>query len=180
MNLLEPPGLWQKVRQHLAVPGAVGWLLAIAVVGAFGVTVAAEIGVRIFNTEWSQTFGYSARPDAEGTRSRMLWLALALAPLFQALVGVMILPLYGLERRWREAIGVAVVGTIPLYAAGLALVVLPGILIVLFAYFISFAWWTSGVRELLGVSRADAFEFVTVTVLASGVALLVCSVAAPL
>ena len=153
--------------------------MLIPVVGALGVATAAEIGVRVFNTAWHPVFGYSARPDIEGSRVRLLWLALALAPLIQAAVSVMILPLYRLRRRWREALSVAVVGTIPLYVGGLALVLLPGLLLVLLASFVSFVWWSTGARELLEVPREETIEFVTVTVLGSSSALFLGSTAFP-
>jgi hypothetical protein len=179
LNLIEPEGLWQTVRERMDRPGAAGWLLLIPVVGALGVAAAAEIGVRVFNTEWNPVFGYSARPDTEGQRFRLLWAALALAPFAQGAVGAMILPLYRLRRRWRAAIAVAVVGTLPLYVAGLALIALPGIFFVLLAFFVSFVWWTTGARELLEVPPAETLEFVTVTLLASNSAIFLGSTAFP-
>ncbi|HSQ11009.1 MAG TPA: hypothetical protein VLN25_10420 [Burkholderiaceae bacterium] len=80
MNVFEPDGLWEAVRERLARPGALGWLTLIPVVGAFAVAIAAETGVRVFNTDWHAVFGYSARPDTDGSRFRALWVALALAP----------------------------------------------------------------------------------------------------
>ena len=167
------------VRERTARPGAIGWLLLIPVVGALGDAAAAEIGVRVFNTEWNPVFGYSARPDIEGSRVRLLWVALALAPLVQAAVGAMILPLYRLRRQWRAALAVAVVGTVPLYVAGLALIVLPGIFLLLLAFFVSCVWWTTGARELLEVPPAETLEFVTVTLLASSSAIFLASIAFP-
>jgi len=148
-------------------------------VGALGVALAAETGVRVFNAEWHPVLGYSARPDREGTRFALLWLALVLAPFAQAAVGCLLLPLYRRPRRWREALAVFVVGTVPLYVAGLSLVLLPGILLVLVAFFVSFVWWTAGACELLGVPRGEGIEFVTVTLLGASSALFLCSTAFP-
>lgn len=160
-------------------PGALGWLLLIPVIGGLAVAIAAETGVRVFTTEWNPLIGYSARPDDDGARMRLLWAGLALAPVAQAAAAVLILPLYGLPRRVRAALAVAVVGTVPLYVAGLSMVLLPGILLVLVAFFVSFVWWTTGACQLLGVPRAEGPEFTTIMVLAASSALFIASKAFP-
>jgi hypothetical protein len=179
LSIFEPEGLWEAVRERMERPGAIGWLLLIPIVGALAVAIAAEMGVRVFTTEWNAVLGYSARPDDDGARLRLLLVALAVAPLAQAATGWLILPLYGSRRRARAALAVAVVGTIPLYLAGLSLVLLPGILLVLVAFFVSLVWWITGARQLLGVPHAEASEFVTITVLAASSALFLCSTALP-
>jgi hypothetical protein len=179
LSIFEPEGLWDTVRERLVRPGAIGWLMLIPGVGGLAVAIAAETGVRVFTTEWNPVIGYSARPDDDGSRLRLLWIGLALAPFVQAAAGLLILPLYGLRRRARAALAVAVVGTIPLYVAGLSLVMLPGILLVLVAFFVSFVWWTTGVCELLEVPRAEGPEFVAIMVLAASSALFLCSTAFP-
>lgn len=179
MSIFEPEGLWNAVRQRMVRPGAVGWLLLIPIVGGLAVAIAAETGVRVFSTEWNSVFGYSARPDTDGARVRLLWIALALAPFVQAAVGLLILPLYGKRRRARAMLAVAVIGTIPLYVTGLSLVLLPGILLVLVAFFVSFVWWNTGACQLLDVPRAEGPEFVTVMVLGASSALFLCSTAFP-
>ena len=179
MSIFEPEDLWEAVRERMESPGALGWLLLIPIVGALAVAIAVEMGVRVFTTEWNAVLGYSARPDDDGARLRLLWVALALAPFVQAAAGLLILPLYGRRRRARAALAVAVVGTMPLYAAGLSLVLLPGIIVVLVAFFVSFAWWTTGACQLLEVPRGDGAEFVTVTVMAASSALFLCSTALP-
>ncbi len=178
MSLIEPEGLWDHVRRQCE-HGAVLPLVLIPLAGALGVALAAEVGVRLFNTEWDPVLGYSARPDSEGARVGLLWLALALAPFVQAVVGTLVLPLYRRPRRWRITLAVFVVGTVPLYVAGLSLVLLPGILLVFVAFFLSIAWWTTGACELLGVPRGEGAEFVTVTLLGASSALFVCSTAFP-
>ena len=177
MSLFEPEGLWRVVRERIGERGAFAWLLLVPIIGGLAVALAAETGVRVYNTEWSPVFGYSARPDDGGARLRLLWVALAVAPWVQAAVGGMILPLYRAPRRWFVAFAVAVVGTVPLYVAGLALIVLPGIMLVFFAFSVSFVWWTTGACELLEVPRGEGAEFVTVTVLASSSVLFLCSTA---
>jgi len=179
LSIFEPEGLWEAVRERMERPGAIGWLLLIPIFGALAVAIAAETGVRVFNTEWNAVLGYSARPDDDGARLRLLWVALALAPFVQAAAGLLILPLYGRRRRPRTALAVSIVGTIPLYAAGLSLVLLPGIIVVLVAFFVSFVWWTTGARQLLEVPQAEGPEFVAVTVLAASSALFLCSTGLP-
>jgi hypothetical protein len=180
LNVFEPDGLWDAVSERLARPGVPGWLALIPVVGALAVAIAAETGVRVFNTEWHAVFGYSARPDADGSRFRTLWVALALAPYLQGVVGALLLPMYGRIRRWRAAITVAIVGSVPLYIAGLTMVWLPGIILVLGAFFVSFVWWVIGARELLEVPHSEATEFVTVTLMGSTAAMLLLTAALPL
>ena len=179
MSLLEPEGLWDRVRRRCERDDALLPLLLIPLAGALGVALAAEAGVRLFNTEWNPVLGYSARPDNDGSRVGLLWLALALAPFVQAVVGTLVLPLYQRPRRWRTALAVFVVGAVPLYVAGLSLLLLPGILLVLVAFFVSIAWWTAGAHELLEVPRGEGAEFVTVSLLGASSALFLCSTAFP-
>jgi hypothetical protein len=179
LSLFEPEGLWDAVSERLMRAGAIGWLVLIPIVGGLAVAIAAETGVRVFSTEWNPVLGYSARPDNDGSRMGLLWSAMALAPFVQTAAGLLILPLYGARPRARAVLAVAVVGTIPLYVAGLSLLLLPGILVVLFAFFVSFVWWTTGACQLLEVPRAEGPEFVTVTVFAASSALFLGSAALP-
>jgi len=87
--------------------------------------------------------------------------------------------IYGRKPFYLFAIVVFVVGSVPLYVAGLSLLLLPGILVVLVAFFISIAWWTTGAYELLEVPRGEGAEFVTVSLLGASSALFVCSTAFP-
>jgi hypothetical protein len=66
---------------------------------------------------------------------------------------------------------VAVVGALPIYAAGLALVVLPGVLLLFAAFFLSCFWWSAGLRTVLGVPPGDAGEFNVLALLGSGMLL---------
>lgn len=179
MSLLEPDALWQSVQRRLSRPGALGWLLMIPVVGGFGVALAAGIGVRVFNSEWSAVFGYTARPDVDGARFRMLWAALALAPLVQGAVGASLLGFYSQPRRWSAALAVAVVGAVPVYVTGLAMVLLPGIVLVLVGFCVSLVWWATGARILLGVPAQDCAEFVVSTLIVAGAALMLFSTLFP-
>jgi hypothetical protein len=179
LNLIEPPGLWEAVRARLATPGAIAVLAVLPIVGALAVATAAAIGVRVFNTEWNAVFGYSARADTAVERFVALSAALALAPIAQGLVGALLLPLYSRPRKWRAALAVAVVGTVPLYVSGLAVILLPGIMLVLGGFFVSYVWWTKGARELLDVPQEECMEYVAATLVASSALLLLTSTAFP-
>lgn len=179
MSLLEPDALWLVVQQRLEQPGLLKWLSLIPVLGGFAVAVAAEVGVRVFSSEWSTVFGYTARPDMDGSRFRMLWAALALAPWVQGVVGAMLLGFYARPRHWRAALAVAVVGAVPLYIAGLAMLWLPGIVIVLGGFCVSVVWWATGARDLLGVPASESAEFVVVMLIASSAALMLFSTLFP-
>lgn len=156
-----------------------GWLFLIPVVGGFAVAVAAEVGVRVFDSEWNAVFGYSARPDLEGSRFRLLWAALALAPLVQGFVGASLLGFYSQRRRWRAALAVAVIGTVPLYVTGLAMVFLPGIVIVLGGFCVSVVWWATGARDLLGVPASESAEYVVAMLFVSSAVLMLFSTLFP-
>jgi len=179
LSLFEPEALWTAVERRLQRRGFVGPLLCVPALGALAAALASEIGVRHFNTQWHPVFGYSARPDAEGSRFLVLWAALALAPIAQGLVGAMLLPLYSRPRRWRAALAVAIVGAVPLYVSGLAMVLLPGLVIVLGGFAVSVAWWATGARELLAVPASECAEFVAAALIASSAALLLFSTAFP-
>jgi hypothetical protein len=179
LSLLEPDALWQSVQRRLSRPGALGWLLMIPVVGGFGVALAAGIGVRVFNSEWSAVFGYTARPTASGIAHRRHRAALALAPLVQGAVGASLLGFYSQPRRWSAALAVAVVGAVPVYVTGLAMVLLPGIVLVLVGFCVSLVWWATGARILLGVPAQDCAEFVVSTLIVAGAALMLFSTLFP-
>jgi hypothetical protein len=179
LNLIEPPGLWEAVRAQLARPEAIALLVLIPIVGALAVASAAAIGVRVFNTEWNAVFGYSARADTARERFAALSAALALAPIAQGVVGALVLPLYSRPRKWRAALAVAVVGAVPLYVSGLAVILLPGIMLVLGGFFVSFVWWAKGARELLDVPQEECIEYVAATLVASSALLLLTSTAFP-
>jgi hypothetical protein len=179
LKLIEPPGLWDAVRARLAAPGASVLLALIPLAGALSVATVAAIGVRVFNTEWNAVFGYSARADTAGARFVALSAALALAPIAQGLVGALVLPLYSRPRNWRAALAVSVVGAVPLYVSGLAVILLPGIMLVLGGFFISYVWWAKGARELLDVPQEECMEYVAATLVASSALLLLTSTAFP-
>ena len=177
--MLEPLSLWESVAARLEVPGALGWLVLVAIVGGLGVAMASEIGVRNFTTDWHQVMGYAPQPDRGWRTFALLWFGLTSAPLIQGIVGAQLLKLYRRPRRWKSALAVAIVGTLPLYLAGLTLVLLPGILVVVIAFLISCSWWSTGGQELLGIAPSESPDYVAATLIASGAILFFISAALP-
>ena len=74
-----------------------------------------------------------------------------------------------------SAVAVAIIGTVPMYVAGLTLVLLPGILLFGIAFVISCGWWASGNRRLLGLKYSESPEHVAVSLLLSGGVLILVS-----
>ena len=170
-TLFEPLALWDRVQQLTGRRGAVVRLLAIALLGGLVVAIATEIGVRHFNTDWNWVAGYSVQRDRGWQAFVLLWTAAAGLSIAQGVTGALLLPLYGRPRDWIGGLAVGVVGALPIYAAGIALVLLPGILLVCIAFLVSCAWWGSGARLLLGVPYGEAADFVVASLVTSGVTL---------
>lgn len=183
-TLFNPDAWWDFIEPKIERGNAPLLLCALAIIGGLFVALATEIGVRNFNTDWNYVAGYGAQPNRGWTAFVALWAVAALGPFVQGLVSANLLQLYvHRERRprpWLRAIAVAVIGSIPTYIAGLSLIMLPGMLIVVIAFLVSCAWWTSGSRRLLGVIDGDAAEYVAVSVVLSGALLVLLSASVPL
>ena len=181
MNRFTDPDLWwDAVEPRLGRPPLTIALLLLAVIGALGVAVACEIGVRIFNTNWDYVFGYNAQRDRGWQPFFSLWGAFALAPIVQGLVGAALMKVYSRPPRWQRAVAVAIVGSVPMYMAGFTLVLLPGILLFAIAFVISCGWWASGNRRLLGLKYSESPEHVAVSLTVSGGLMLLMSASLPL
>ena len=178
-TLLEPAALWQWIARQRADPRFVAMLVAVAVLGGFVVAVATEIGVRVFNTDWNYVAGYTPQPDRTWGPLLMLWAMAAALPVAQGLAGGAMLPLYGRPRDWVGGLAVGVVGSLPIYLAALALVMLPGILVVCVAFLVSCAWWGCGARLVLGVPLGEASDHVVASVIAGSILLSVALAVAP-
>ncbi len=176
----DPDSWWDFIEPKLDQRHVLPMLLGVALVGGFGIALATEIGVRIFNTDWNYVAGYGMQRDRGGAPFLALWGIAAGAPLMQGLVGAHLLKFYSRPRQWLRSIAVAVVGTIPVYVAGLTLVVLPGILVVVIAFLVSCAWWSSGSRRLLGIVYGDSAEHVAGTLVLSGALLVLVSASVPI
>ncbi len=155
-------------------------LFALAALGALCVAIACEIGVRNFNTDWNEVFGYKVQRNRDSQPFISLWGGLTLVPLVQGLVAAALLRVYSLPRQWLRAIAVAVIGYVPMYLAGVALVLLPGIFVFAIAFVISCGWWASGNRRLLGVKDSESAEHVAVSLTVSGLLILLVSAMLPL
>jgi hypothetical protein len=177
--MFEPVELWDVVARRLERPDALLHLILLAVLGSGGIALASEIGVRIFNTDWHRIAGYSTQPNRSWTSFFTLWAVYALAPVFQGLTGAWLLRFYRRPRQWRGALAVSVVGTIPLYIAGLSLVLLPGILLVCVAFLVSCMWWSSGSQQLLGVPPGESADYVAAMLVASSALLFLLSASLP-
>ena len=163
-TLFEPAALWEWAVRRRARPGFVVVLIVVAVLGGLVVGAATEIGVRSFNSDWNEVAGYTRQQDRGWAPFVTLVLAATTLPLAQGLVGAWLLPLYGRPRDWSGGVAVGVLGSLPIYVAATALVLLPGILLVCFAFLISCAWWGSGARLLLGVETGESSDHVVVSI----------------
>ena len=167
--LLEPAPLWDAVRARLERRGATAMIVAIAATGGLVVAAATEIGIRQFNTEWNEVIGYSVQRARGWAPFMLLWATAMVLSIVQGFVAALLLPMYGRPRAWRRGVAVGVIGAVPIYAASVALVLLPGILLVCVAFLISCAWWGSGARLLLGVPLGEAADHVAASLVASAI-----------
>ena len=181
-KLTELETWWGAIERQLGDRRLTIALLVVAASGALGIAVACEIGVRVFNTDWNQVFGYTAQRDRGAMPFFTLWIGTTLAPLLQGLVGGTLTKVYAAPPRpyhWQRAMAVAIVGSIPMYVAGLSLIFLPGIMLFAIAFVVSCGWWASGNRGLLGLKYSESPEHVAVSLLISGGLLLLVSASIP-
>lgn len=180
MSWLDPERWWNLVEPKLDDGRALPYLIATALGGGLLIALATEIGVRYFNTDWHYVAGYSTQRNRGWSAFVALWIVAAAAPFTHGAVSAYLLKLYSLPRRWLRATAVAVIGSIPVYTAGVTLILLPGILIVVIALLISCNWWGSGSRRLLGVGDTDSAEYVAASLAVAGALLVLVSAAIPL
>ena len=176
----EPDSWWDAVESRLGDRRLAIGLLALACAGAFGIALACEIGIRYFNTDWNYGLGYSVQRGRDWQPFFALWAGVVIWPIVLGLVGVALLKIYSRPLCWRRGVAVAIIGSIPMYIAGLTLVLLPGILVFAIAFLISCSWWADGNRRLLGIRDSESAEHVAVSLTISGVLMMLCSAALPL
>jgi len=176
----EPDSWWDAVESRLGDRRLAIGLLALACAGAFGIALACEIGIRYFNTDWNYGLGYSVQRDRDWQPFFALWAGVVIWPIVLGLVGVALLKIYSRPLCWRRGVAVAIIGSIPMYVAGLTLVLLPGILVFAIAFLISCSWWANGNRRLLGIRDSESAEHVAVSLTISGVLMMLCFAALPL
>lgn len=175
-----PSAWWDAIEPHFGDRRLPIALFALAVLGALCVAIACEIGVRHFNTDWNEVFGYKVQRNRDWRPFVALWTGLTLVPIAQGLVAAALLKLYALPRQWLRAIAVSIIGYVPMYVAAVALVLLPGVFVFAIAFVISCGWWASGNRRLLGVRDSESAEHVAVSLAVSGVLVLLLSAVFPL
>jgi hypothetical protein len=180
VSWFDPDRWWNLVEPKLDDGRLLPYLIATALGGGLLIALASEIGVRYFNTDWHYVAGYSTQPNRGWSTFVALWIVAAAAPLALGAVSASLLKLYSLPRRWLHATAVAVVGSIPVYAAGVTLILLPGILIVVVALLVSCGWWGSGSRRFLGIGYTDSAEYVAASLAVTGALLVLLSAAIPL
>ena len=168
----KPDSWWDAIESRLGDRRLPIMLLGLASAGAFGIALACEVGIRHFNTDWNYGLGYSVQRGRSWQPLFALWAGVTLSPIVLGLVGVALLKIYSRPLRWGRGMAVAIIGSIPMYVAGLTLVLLPGILLFAIAFLISCGWWASGNRRLLGMRDSESAEHVAVSLTISGVLMM--------
>ena len=179
-KIADPDAWWDAIEPLLGDRRMTIALMVLALAGSFVVAVAAEIGVRVFNTTWDNTFGYAVQRNRGWAPLFALWGGFTFATIAQGLVGSALLKVYSKPQRWQRSVAVAVIGSVPMYVAGVTLVLLPGILLFAIAFLISCGWWASGNRKLLGLTYGESPEHVAVSLLLSGGLIVLVSSGLPL
>lgn len=133
--------------------------------------IATTIGMHYFDVAWDADQGYRVPAGeifaaAATTLFTSIFSVFALAAIF-----VLIAPMYGSTRNYRDALTVATYGAVPVLLAGITLV-LPVMAIVSVVAFVQtlYLYWL-GAKRMLNVVRNEQAEFV-------GIAMLLFSVAA--
>jgi len=164
-TLIEPVALWQRVARELArPPRALQRLALIALLGAFGPACAVYAGARWVSAWTDGDLGFLPMAEGRFDPFRATFVALLIAPALLTAMYLMLGRLFRLPHRPLAAFAVAVVGTLPVYAAGLTLVFPPAILVVVGAFMVSCFWWAVGARTLLGVSPDETAEFNAISI----------------
>ena len=180
MKKFDPEAWWDAIEPLLGDRRLTLALSALALAGALVVAVASEIGVRVFNTDWNNTFGYAVQRNRDWQPFFALWSGLAIATVVQGLVGAALLKIYSKPQRWFRGVAVVIIGSIPMYVAGVTLVFLPGILFFAIAFVVSCGWWASGNRRLLGLTFGESPEHVAVSLVITGGLMVLISAGLPL
>ena len=176
MKRFDPEAWWDAIEPLLGDRRLTIALIFLALAGSLVVATASEIGIRVFNTSWNNTFGYAVQANRSWLSFFALWGGFTIATIVQGLVGAALLRIYSKPQRWLRGVAVAIVGSVPMYVAGAALVFLPGILLFAIAFLISCGWWASGNRRLLGLTYGESPEHVAVSlVVSSGLMVLIAS-----
>ena len=176
----DPEAWWDAIEPLLGDRRLTITLILLALTGSFVVAVASEIGVRVFNTDWDSTFGYAVQRDRRWQSFFALWGGFTIATIVQGVIGAALLKIYSKPQGWVRGVAVAIVGSVPMYVAGVTLVFLPGILLFAIAFLVSCGWWASGNRRLLGLTYGESPEHVAVSLVVSGALMVLITSSVPL
>ena len=179
-KLADPEAWWDAIEPLLGNRRLTIALIFLALTGSFVVATASEIGIRVFNTSWDNTFGYAVQRNRGWQPFFALWGGFTIATIVQGLIGAALLKIYSKPQRWLRGVAVAIVGSVPMYVAGVTLVFLPGILLFAIAFLISCGWWASGNRRLLGLTYGESPEHVAVSLVVSGGLMVLIASSVPL
>ena len=165
-RLIEPLALWQRVARELATPSRAATRLALlALAGALGPALAVYAGTRWVSGMVGAEIGFLPVTAGRIDPFRATFFGLLIAPPLLAAMFVLLARVYRLPPRPLAAFAVAVVGALPIYAAGLTMVFVPAILLVIAAFLLSCLWWALGARTLLGVAADDSAEFNAIAII---------------
>lgn len=166
-SVFEPLGLWARVAEELRQPQrAAGRLAFVALLGAFGPACAVYAGTHWVGALLDGELGLAPQATGRIDPFRATFLGLLIAPPLLAAVYLLLGRLYRLQARPLAALAVAVIGALPIYAAGLTMVFLPAILLVICAFLLSCFWWSVGLRTVYGVAPREAAEFNAISIIA--------------
>ena len=165
--VIEPSQAWSEIaKAPLSIDQLVRRALPLSVLPA----AASVVGMRVFDASWSPQHGYHVGADAI-VRAGVATLVGSMASVFAlAAIFFLLAPMYDARRDFRAALNVAVLGTVPLWASGM-LLLLPAMVIACMAALChSFYLYYVGAGEVLGVKRADQAEFVAASLFLLAVA----------
>ena len=127
--------------------------------------VASVVGMTFFDATWDARHGYRVPEQAIVAAGATTLFALILSVFALAGIFVLIAPMYGSSRNYRDALKVATFGAVPVMLAG-ATLLLPVMAIVGVEALVHslFLFWL-GASEVLHVRRGEQAEFVGISML---------------
>jgi len=127
--------------------------------------VATVVGMTFFDATWDARHGYRVPEQAIMAAGATTLFALILSVFALAGIFVLIAPMYGSSRNYRDALKVATFGAVPVMLAG-ATLLLPVMAIVGVVALVHslFLFWL-GASEVLHVRRGEQAEFVGISML---------------
>lgn len=167
--VLSPAEAWEAIARE---PTSIDEITRRTIVPLSLLAPAATvIGMKTFDASWDPAHGYLVPPEAIYAAGATTLFATIGSIFLLAAIFVLIAPMYGSTRNYRDALTVATYGAVPVLLAGITLV-LPVMAIVSVVAFVQtlYLYWL-GAKRMLNVVRNEQSEFV-------GIAMLLFSVAA--